>query len=405
MTQTSGAPTARSPLSLPELTVMLASLTATVAFSIDAMMPALPQIAAELSPDAINRAQLVLTAFVLGMGVGTLFAGPISDAIGRKLTIAGGIAIYIVGALMAAHAQSLEALLIARVVQGLGAAAPRITVMALVRDLFAGREMARVTSFIMMIFILVPAVAPSVGAMIISFYGWRGVFWAFIVFGLIGVSWLWLRQPETLAPENRRPLSVSKLSAAAREVLAHYEVRIYIVTITLGFGQMFALLSSAQQLYAAHGVTDTFPMWFAMGALLAGTGSVFNARYVMRLGMRKIVKASYIMQIIVSSVMLVLVLTGLTAGASGLPLVFLYTVSVFWMAGVTFGNLNALALEHMGHIAGMAASIVTAISTVGAVLIAAPVGLLFNGTALPIVIATLICSSLAWWLIRKTQTS
>jgi DHA1 family bicyclomycin/chloramphenicol resistance-like MFS transporter len=405
MSQTSGAPTARSPLSLPELTVMLASLTATVAFSIDAMMPALPQIAAELSPNAINRAQLVLTAFVLGMGVGTLFAGPISDAIGRKLTIAGGIAIYIVGALMAAHAQSLEALLIARVVQGLGAAAPRITVMALVRDLFAGREMARVTSFIMMIFILVPAVAPSVGAMIISFYGWRGVFWAFIVFGLIGVSWLWLRQPETLAPENRRPLSVSKLSAAAREVLAHYEVRIYIVTITLGFGQMFALLSSAQQLYAAHGVTDTFPMWFAMGALLAGTGSVFNARYVMRLGMRKIVKASYIMQIIVSSVMLVLVLTGLTAGASGLPLVFLYTVSVFWMAGVTFGNLNALALEHMGHIAGMAASIVTAISTVGAVLIAAPVGLLFNGTALPIVIATLICSSLAWWLIRKTQTS
>jgi len=405
MTHMSGAPTARSPLSLPELTVMLASLTATVAFSIDAMMPALPQIAAELSPDAINRAQLVLTAFVLGMGAGTLFAGPISDAIGRKLTIAGGIAIYIVGALMAAHAQSLEALLIARVVQGIGASAPRITVMALVRDLFAGREMARVTSFIMMIFILVPAVAPSIGAMIISFSGWRGVFWAFIVFGLIGVTWLWLRQPETLAPENRRPLSVSKLSAAAREVLAHYEVRIYIVTITLGFGQMFALLSSAQQLYAAHGVTDTFPMWFAAGALLAGTGSVFNARYVMRLGMRKIVKASYIMQIIVSSVMLVLVLSGMTAGASGLPLIFLYTVSVFWMAGVTFGNLNALALEHMGHIAGMAASVVTAISTMGAVLIAAPVGQLFNGTALPIVVATLTCSSLAWWLIRKTQTN
>jgi DHA1 family bicyclomycin/chloramphenicol resistance-like MFS transporter len=168
---------------------------------------------------------------------------------------------------------------------------------------------------------------------------------------------------------------------------------------------MFALLSSAQQLYAAHGVTDTFPMWFAAGALLAGTGSVFNARYVMKLGMRKIVKASYIMQIIVSSVMLVLVLSGVTAGSAGLPLIFFYTVSVFWMAGVTFGNLNALALEHMGHIAGMAASIVTAISTVGAVLIAAPVGQLFNGTALPIVIATLTCSSLAWWLIRKTQTN
>ena len=304
---------------------------------------------------------------------------------------------------MAAQAQSLEALLLARLVQGIGAAGPRITVMALVRDLFAGREMARVTSFIMMIFILVPAVAPSVGAVIISFAGWRGVFLAFIAFGMVGVTWLWIRQPETLPPERRRPLSVSKLSAALREVLAHREVRIYIVTMTLGFGQMFALLSSAQQLYASHGVTDSFPIWFAIGALMAGTGSIFNARYVMRLGMRKIVKASYIMQILVSSVMLVLVVTGVTVGSAGFPLIFLYTVSVFWMAGVTFGNLNALALEHMGHIAGMAASVVTAISTIGAVLIAAPVGLAFNGTALPIVTATFLCSSLAWWLIRKTQ--
>ncbi|KEP71538.1 multidrug MFS transporter [Thioclava dalianensis] len=394
---------ARNRRSLPELIVMLATLTATIAFSIDGMLPALPQIAADLSPDAVNRAQLVLTSFVLGMGLGTIIAGPISDAIGRKLTINIGIAIYMVGAFVAVHAQSLEALLAARVLQGIGAAGPRITVMALIRDLFAGREMAKVTSFIMMIFILVPAVAPSVGSLIISAFDWRGVFWAFILFGFVGVSWLNLRQPETLAPENRRPISVAKLTAAAREVFAHYEVRIYIITITLGFGQMFALLSSAQQLYATHGVTDTFPLWFAGGALMAGTGSIFNARYVMTLGMRKIVKASYIMQICVSTVMLILVLAGFTDGAAGFPLIFIYTVTVFWMAGVTFGNLNALALEHMGHIAGTAATIVTAISTVGAVLIAAPVGLAFNGTALPIVIATLICSTLAWFLIRKTQ--
>lgn len=397
------APRARSPLSLPELTVMLASLVATVAFSIDAMLPALPQIAAELSPDAVNRAQLVLSAFVLGMGIGTFVAGPISDAIGRKRTINGGIAIYLVAAFTAAHAQSLEALLAARVLQGIGAAGPRITVMALVRDLFKGREMAKVTSFIMMIFILVPAVAPSIGSLVIAAAGWRGVFWAFMAFGLIGVSWLNLRQPETLSPEHRRPLSLSKLGEAAREVLAHSDVRLYIVTLTLGFGQMFALLSTAPQLYAAHGVRETFPLWFAIGALMAGTGAVFNARFVMHLGMRRIVKGSYLMQIGVSSVMMGLVLAGFTDGSAGFPFIFLYTVSVFWMAGVTFGNLNALALERMGHIAGMAASLVTAISTVGAVAIAVPVGLAFNGTALPMVSATLICSSLAWWLIRKTQ--
>ncbi|WP_240497789.1 multidrug effflux MFS transporter [Thioclava sp. IC9] len=403
MSHISDAPRARTPLSLPELTVMLASLIATVAFSIDAMLPALPQIAAELSPDAVNRAQLVLTAFVLGMGVGTLFAGPISDALGRRKTIAGGIAIYMVGAFVAAHAQSLEALLAARVLQGIGASGPRITVMALVRDLFAGREMAKITSFIMMIFILVPAVAPSIGQLVIALAGWRGVFWAFMVFGCVGVSWLMIRQPETLAPEDRRPLSVSKLRAAALEVITHSDVRLYIVTMTLGFGQMFGLLSTAQQLYAAHGVTDTFPMWFAIGALLAGSATIFNARYVMRLGMRKIVKGTYISQVAISAVMLVLVLLGFTDGAAGFPFIFIYSVSVFAMAGLTFGNLNALALEHMGHIAGMAASIVSAISTVGAVIIAAPVGLSFNGTALPMVIATLTCSSLAWWLIRKTQ--
>ncbi len=396
-------PERRRALSMPELVVMLASLVAIVAFSIDAMLPALPDIAQQLSPDAINAAQLVVTSFVLGMGIGTLFAGPLSDAFGRKRTITGGVAIYMIGALIAAQAQSLELLLIARLLQGFGAAAPRIVVMALVRDLFAGREMARITSFIMMIFILVPAMAPSIGAVMISFSGWRGVFWAFIIFGVIGVIWLNIRQPETLSPENRRPLSISKLRDATREILANSDVRLYILTMTLGLGQMFALLSSSQQLYAAHGVTDTFPLWYAGGALLAGTGSIFNARYVMRLGMRKIVKGSYMMQIIVSCGVLVLVGLGLTDGAKGIPIIFIYSVTVFWMAGVTFGNLNALTLEKMGHIAGLAASVITAVSTVGAVAIAAPVGLVFNGTALPIVIATFVCSALAWFLIRKTQ--
>ena len=392
----------RRSLSLPEFTAMLAMLTATVAFSIDAMLPALPQIAAELSPGAVNNAQLVLTAFVLGMGLGTFFAGPISDALGRKATITGGIAIYIAASYAAVQAQSLEALLAARLVQGIGAAGPRIVVMALVRDLYAGREMARVTSFIMMIFILVPAVAPSVGAGVIALSDWRGVFWAFMVFGLIGLGWLLLRQPETLPRAARRPLHAGKLLEALREVLSLRDVRLYIVTLTLGFGQMFALLSSAQQLYAAHGVTDSFPAWFDAGALWSGTATIFNARYVMRLGMRRIVKGAYLMQIVSASVMLPLVLLGLPEKAHGFWLIFAWSVTLFFMAGVTFGNLNALAMQKLGHIAGMAASTVTAISTMGAVLIAAPVGLAFDGTALPLVLAALVCSTAAWALMRRT---
>jgi DHA1 family bicyclomycin/chloramphenicol resistance-like MFS transporter len=391
------APQRRLPL--PEFVAMLAFLFATVAFSIDAMLPALPDIAAELTPDNVNRAQLILTAFMAGMGIGTLFAGPISDAIGRKPAIYLGAAIYIVATVVAIFAHSIEFLLAARFVQGLGASGPRIVGMALIRDLYAGREMARISSFVMMVFILIPALAPSIGAGIIWFSGWHGVFVAFILFALVGSAWLGLRQAETLPPAARRPLRIAPLSAAAREVLSDHQVMLCTLILTLGFGQMFALLSSAQQLFGeAYGKGDSFPAWFALMAILSGIGTLLNATFVMRFGMRRIAKWAYVMQTCVSSVMLVLVLADVLPAGLRFPAFFFWAVSVFFMAGVTFGNLNALALQRMGHIAGMAASIIAALSTIAATLIAAPVGLLYNGTAIPAIMATLICSALAWFL-------
>lgn len=391
-------------LPLPEFIAMLAFLFATIAFSIDAMLPALPEIGAELTPDNINRAQLILTSFVAGMGLGTLFAGPISDAIGRKLTITLGFGLYTVAALAAIAAQSLEMLLLARFIQGIGAAAPRIVGVALVRDLYEGREMARITSFVMMIFIIVPALAPSIGAGIIAVSDWHGVFLAFAAFAIIGALWLNIRQPETLPAESRRPLKLSVLAASAREVLSDRQVMLATVILTLGFGQMFALLSSAQQLFGeTYGRGENFPLWFAAMALLSGSATILNARFVMRFGMRRIAGWAYQMQTIVSAVMLVLLLSGALPPALEFPAFFFWATSVFFMAGVTFGNLNALALQRMGHIAGMAASVVAAISTLAAVLIAAPVGLLYDGTALPVVVATLTCSAAAVLLMRRLQ--
>lgn len=386
---------------MPEFIAMLAFLFATIAFSIDAMLPALPAIAAELTPDNANVAQLILTAFVAGMGAGTLFAGPISDAIGRKPAITIGFGIYAAATIAAIFADSIEMLLIARFVQGLGAAGPRIVGLALVRDLYAGREMARITSFVMMVFIIVPALAPSIGAGMIWLAGWHGVFIGFLIFALIGSSWLNLRQAETLPRERRRPLRPGPLREAAREVLGNRHVMLCTLILTLGFGQMFGLLSSAQQLFGeAYGKGDAFPAWFAAMALLSGTGTILNAAFVTRFGMRRIAKWAYIMQTCVSATMLILVAGDLLPPALHFPAFFLWCVSVFFMAGVTFGNLNALALQYMGHIAGMAASIVAAISTVLATLIAAPVGLLYDGTAIPVIAATLICSGLAWFLMR-----
>ncbi|MDO5527962.1 MAG: multidrug effflux MFS transporter [Paracoccus sp. (in: a-proteobacteria)] len=388
-------------LKLPEFVAMLAFLFATVAFSIDAMLPALPEYARLMTPDAPNRAQLILTSFVAGMGIGTLFAGPISDAIGRKPAITIGIMIYVLAAIAAIFAQSLEALLIARFVQGLGVAGPRIVGLALVRDLYAGREMARITSLVMMIFILVPAMAPLLGAIIIDLAGAQGVFGAFVVFGMIGLIWVNLRQAETLPPERRRPARIAPMLEATRELIADRQVVLSTIVMTLGFGQMFALLSAAQQLFGVtYGRGEEFPLWFAAMALLSGSGTVLNAVYVVRFGMRRIARWAYAMQIVVSGVALLLMASGALPPRAEFALFFFWATSVFFMAGVTFGNLNALALQNMGHIAGIAASVIAAASTIGAVAIAAPVGLMFDGTALPIVGATLFCSALAWWLMR-----
>lgn len=389
---------------LPEFIAMLAMIFAVIAFSIDSMLPALPEIAAALTPDNANRAQLVLTSFVGGLGVGLLVGGPLSDALGRKPVIIAGFALYALAAVAAIFADSLELLLVARFVQGLGAAAPRIVALAMVRDLYQGREMARITSFVMMIFILVPAVAPSIGAVIIHFVGWRGVFGSFVVMALIGSLWLHLRRAETLPPAARRPLSLAGLAASAREVLGDRQVQLVTLVMTLGFGQMFALLSSAQQLFVeTYDKGSEFPLWFAGMALLSGSGTVLNARYVVRLGMRRIVVAAYWMQVVVSGVMVVLVFGGLLPEALRFPAFFFWAVSVFFMAGVTFGNLNAMALQRKGHVAGMAASVVGAVSTLGAVLIAAPVGQLYDGTVRPILLATLVCSAAAALLMRRVH--
>ncbi|NHF72289.1 multidrug effflux MFS transporter [Paracoccus sp. 12-3] len=384
---------------------MLAVLFATVAFSIDAMLPALPEIAAELSPDNINRAQLMLTAFVAGMGVGTAGAGALSDAIGRKPAILLGSAIYIAASFGALYAPTLESLLVLRFVQGFGSAGPRIAGTALIRDLYAGREMARITSFVMMIFIMIPAVAPTIGELIINAAGsWRSVFVAFIIFGLVGGLWVGLRQPETLPPTRRVPLSLRNLFLSAREVLSNRQVMLCTLVLTLGFGQMFALLSSSQQLFGeTYGRAETFTKWFALMALLSGIGTVLNARYVMRYGMRRIARSAYAMQVVSSTLALLLVASGALQGNAAFYGFFIWAVSVFFMAGVTFGNLNALAMQNMPHLAGMTASVVAALSSLGAVLIAAPVGLAYDGTAFPIMLATLICSVLAWLLMGRMR--
>ena len=394
--------TPTKPLGTTEFIALTAVLFATIAFSIDAMLPALPEIAAELTPGAPNRAQLILTAFILGMGAGTLVAGPLSDAIGRKPTILAGAVLYILGAALASVAPTLELMLAARLIQGLGAAGPRVASLAMVRDLYSGRQMARIVSFAMMVFTLVPAVAPAIGVAIIAGFGWRGIFGAFIVFSLVSGSWLFLRQPETHPPAARRPLRTGPLLAAAREVLSHRLIVIAIAVQTLAFGALFGTLSSTQQVFDhTFGKADSFPYWFALIAVVSGTGSLLNAAIVVRLGMRRVIGVTLVAQTGFSLAFGLATLAGLSPAWLYFPAYLIWTTGVFFMAGLIFGNLNALALEPVGHIAGMAASITSAIATVVSVFVAAPIGLMFNGTPVPLALGVAACTALGAALIRS----
>ncbi|MEQ9261487.1 MAG: MFS transporter [Roseovarius sp.] len=386
-----------------EFVAMMAMLVATVAFSIDAMLPALPLIGAELVPGDMNRAQLVVSSFLLGMGIGTFFTGPLSDSYGRKAVILGGAGVYAAGAVVAMVAPTLELLIAARILQGLGAAAARIVALAIIRDLYAGRAMARLMSFVMMVFTLAPAVAPLAGAGLIALTGWRGIFGSFILFAAITSLWMGLRLAEPLPRDRRRPFRLGVLWDAAKEVLSFRTVRLSIAVQILCFTTLFASISSIQQVFAeSFGREAEFPYWFFLLALIAGTGSFLNASLVMRLGMRRMVSVTLLAQIGLSGMVLCLFLLGLPPGVD-FAVYLVWQTTIFFQAAMTLGNMNALAMEPLGHIAGMAASVIAGVATVGSVLLTVPLGLAFDGTPLPLIAGVLACVTAASLIMRKLE--
>ncbi len=391
------------PLGATEFIVLMAMTSATVAFSIDAMLPALPRIADELTPDAVNRAQLIITSFVLGIGLGTFFTGPLSDRFGRRPVMIGGALLYIVAAVGAWAAQTLEWMLAARLLMGLGASGPRVVALAMIRDRYAGTEMARIMSFVMVVFTTVPALAPTIGALVIGPFGWRAVFVLFVLFVGTVTLWLYLRQPETLPPARRRPLNLGAQIAGAREMFANQTARLSIIIQTLSFGLLFGVLSSTQQIFdETYGYGATFHFWFGGIAVFAASASLVNARFVGRIGMRGMIRFAFLIQIALSASMAAAVILPLPIGVE-FAVYVVWTTAAFFQAGLSIGNLNALGMEQMGHIAGMAASIMTAFSTVGAVLIAVPVGLAYDGTPLPVAVAALVCACTALWLTLRLR--
>ncbi|MCA9912300.1 MAG: multidrug effflux MFS transporter [Anaerolineae bacterium] len=366
--------------------VLIASLMMSLtALSIDAMLPALSQIGTDLVVENVNDRQLIVSTLFLGLALGQLFFGPLSDSTGRKPAVYLGYAFYILGALISALTGSFTVMLFGRLLQGVGGSAPRAITLALVRDRYSGRMMARVMSFVMTIFILIPMIAPTLGQVILLTAGWRAIFLAFVSIACISVAWFALRMPETLAPERRAPFSLRRISGATITVLKNRQAFGYTISTGLIGGAFLGYLSSAQQIFQElYGLGELFPVIFSVVAISIGAASFSNARLVMRFGMQFLVNWS--LRAILLLALIALGVAVLTEGQPPLWFLMTYLITSFFGVGLLFGNQNALAMEPLGNLAGMGAAIVGSLSTLIQMPIGTVIGQNYNETIIPLIL-------------------
>jgi len=389
-------------LPLAEFVPLLAFMISLVAMSIDAVLPALPEVAKDLQFQSDNDRQWIVIALFLGLGFAQLIFGPLSESIGRKYAVYIGCAIFLIGSLLSLFATNFTLMIIGRVLQGIGAAGPRIICVTIVRDQYEGREMARIMSFIMAVFILVPAVAPALGQAVMMFADWRYIFVMFIIMTCIGWIWFALRQPETLPREKRLRFSLRTIWAGAKETCQHPVSFGYSLIAGLVFGTFVAYLSTAQQIFSLlYGITDLFPLYFAILALAIGAASLINGRLVMTLGIRRLSVAALCVMASVS-----ISFWGFAYILAPVPpfwLTMVYLAIVFMAVGFLFGNTNAMAMEPLGHIAGTGSAVVGTIATLLSVALGTAIGQMFDETMLPLAGGFSFLSVIALGVMRITE--
>jgi DHA1 family bicyclomycin/chloramphenicol resistance-like MFS transporter len=389
-------------LGFTEFVALMASMMALSALSTDAMLPALRNIGSDLGVVRENSTQLIVSFLFLGMAVGQIAYGPVSDSVGRKPTIYAGYALFIAGCLLSSFAPTFPVMLAGRLLQGVGIAGPRSVTMALVRDQFQGRAMARIMSFVMPVFILVPVIAPSFGQAVLLFASWRAIFGALLLLALITALCFAIRHPETLPVDRRIPFSVRRIWNAIREIFAHRPSLGYTLAAGLVMGAFSGYLNSAQQIFQEqYGLGTKFPLYFAVIALALGGASFTNGRLVMRIGMRAL--SGWSVQALVA---LSVVFVGVAFALGGQPplaLLMTYLMATFFAVGILFGNLNSLAMDPRAHIAGAGAAVVGALSTLLSVPLGMVIGQAYDGTVWPLVAGFAVLSVLSFGIMKWAE--
>ena len=360
------------------------------ALSIDALLPALDVIGVSIDTKSPADNQLLVTMIFLGLGIGPLIFGPLSDAIGRKPSVYMGFAVFVIASFICVHATSLEGMVFGRVLQGIGLAAPRTICNAIIRDLYNGDQMARIMSFVTVVFLLIPIVAPAMGKFILEVYTWEGIFYVQILISVLVAVWFWLRQEETLSQEHRIPFAFKRISQGFRETLRHKRTMGY--TFISGFivGSFLVYLSASQQIFEKqYGLADAFPYIFAGLAISIGLAIFLNGTFVIRFGMQRMVTTSLLGFFVVS---VLYVLFFFNTPQPPIYILLAFFAAQFFCIGFLFGNLRALAMEPVGHIAGIAAAVTGLISTLMAVPISTFIGRFVVTSTLPLFLGFSLCA-------------
>lgn len=373
-----------------EFIALMAILMSLVALTIDSILPALSLIGEELQVSNVNDTQLVLSSVFFGMAFGLMVYGPIADSFGRKKTLYLGISIFLIGDLISIFAQDFSLMLFGRIAQGFGAASCRVVTTAMIRDKFEGQQMGRVMSLIMVLFVIVPALAPSIGQLILWFTHWRAIFLFVLFVAATGLALLYFRQEETLAPEHKRPFSVSSIAEAIKETITHPTTSLYTLAAGIVFGSFIGYLSSAQQILQLQYQTgEMFAIYFGTLAIAIGLASFSNSKLVMKFQIEKLCLSA------------LFALTALSIGffsyygyvgsQPSLPTFLVYLGLVFFCFGILFGNLSTLAVQPLGHIAGIATSVVASVQTLISVAVGVAIGGAYDGTVMPLTLGFVLC--------------
>jgi DHA1 family bicyclomycin/chloramphenicol resistance-like MFS transporter len=388
------------PLSIVELVAMVAALSALNALSIDVMLPALPAIGRDFAIATENDRQLVIICYVSLFGVSQLVYGPLADAYGRRGVLNWALGIFIVGTLLCVIAPSFGLFLLARALQGVGAAATRVIATAVVRDLVEGRRMAQVMSMAMTVFMIVPIVAPGIGQLILFIAPWRWIFGALLIYAILVLLWSLLRLPETLRPENTRIFSPRQIAGGYLAVLRERQSLGYMLATTFMTSCLFSYITSSQQIFDdVFHLGPVFPVAFASIAVAISLGTYLNSRIVMLHGMRRI---SHVMTLVFSIAAALMALVA-ALGLASFWVFFALLALTFSFFGLITSNYNALAMEPLGRIAGSGSALFGAVTASGGALIGGLIAREFNGTVLPFALGLVMAGAAALVTILATE--